>query len=281
MLPVGAPEYTEGYGLDRLRELVLTDLTSEAAEQGTHLYESLGVLFRLVNDGYPPETLDVEGASRRWGRAAVRGAARRPVLAASHGSDRRGRAGQRLPPGRARQAAALARSSASRDRGFVSYAQLGINQLGAVYEGLMSYTGSIADDEMVEVAKDGDPAKGSWVVPVAATEGFDERWFVDRRRPRRPVRSAASTYAPGDFVFRLSGRDRQRSASYYTPEVLTRCVVTHSLAELLTDEDAPPPTMLELTVCEPALGSGAFLVEAINQLAGEYLTPAQEELRQA
>ena len=32
------------------------------------------------------------------------------------------------------------------DRGFISYAELGINQLGAVYEGLMSYTGFFADD---------------------------------------------------------------------------------------------------------------------------------------
>jgi hypothetical protein len=29
---------------------------------------------------------------------------------------------------------------------------------------LMSYTGSIAGDHMIEVAKDGDPSKGSWVV---------------------------------------------------------------------------------------------------------------------
>lgn len=37
VLPVGAAEYAAGYGLDRLRELVLTDLTSATAEQGTHL----------------------------------------------------------------------------------------------------------------------------------------------------------------------------------------------------------------------------------------------------
>ena len=67
VLPVGMPEYAEGYGLDRLRELVLTDLTSETAEQGTHLYESLGVLFRLVNDGYPPETLGPGRRRRRPG----------------------------------------------------------------------------------------------------------------------------------------------------------------------------------------------------------------------
>ena len=36
--------------------------------------------------------------------------------------------------------------------------------------------------------------------------------------------------------------------------------------------------MLDLRVCEPALGSGAFLVEAINQLAAQYLTRRQKEL---
>ena len=61
VLPVGTSEYAEGYGLDRLRELVLTDLTSAAAARGTHLYQSLGVLFRLVNGGYPPETLGPDG----------------------------------------------------------------------------------------------------------------------------------------------------------------------------------------------------------------------------
>ncbi len=49
-----------------------------------------------------------------------------------------------------------------KDRGgFISYAQLGINQLGAVYEGLMSYTGFIATEELYEVAKNGDPKDGS------------------------------------------------------------------------------------------------------------------------
>src|SRR4051795_10257463 len=35
--------------------------------------------------------------------------------------------------------------------------------------------------------------------------------------------------------------------------------------------------ILSLTVCEPALGSGAFLSEAINQLAERYLKAAQDE----
>jgi hypothetical protein len=66
VLPVGTPEYAEGYGLDRLRELVLVEITSATAEDGTHLYQSLGTLFRLVNEGYPPETLGPDGVAQPY-----------------------------------------------------------------------------------------------------------------------------------------------------------------------------------------------------------------------
>jgi hypothetical protein len=285
VLPTGAPEYSEGYGLDRLRELVLTELTTENAQNGRHFYESLATLFRLVNEGYPPETLD--GAGTRSVEEAPtddRGELRFEALRADLFSDDAvalidevGLGNRCLQQVLSRLL--LSKKQKGRDRGFVSYAQLGINQLGAVYEGLMSYTGSIATVPSVEVAKDGDRSKGSWVVPQTATEGFDESWFVRVTDPETGVLHRV-TYAPGDFVFRLSGYDRQRSASYYTPEVLTRLVVDHSLAELLDQNGVPTPAedLLSLTICEPALGSGAFLVEAVRQLADQYLRRRQAEL---
>ena len=81
--------------------------------------------------------------------------------------------------------------------------------------------------------------------------------------------TAGHCTAQGTFVFRLAGRERQQSASYYTPEVLTRFVVSQALEELL-DQDGTTTTaaeILELTICEPALGSGAFAIEAVRQLA--------------
>ena len=33
----------------------------------------------------------------------------------------------------------------------------------------------------------------------------------------------------GTFIYRLAGRDRENSASYYTPESLTRCLVKYTL----------------------------------------------------
>lgn len=72
-------------------------------------------------------------------------------------------------------------------------------------------------------------------------------------------------YAKGTFIYRLAGREREKSASYYTPEVLTKCLVKYALKELLKDKSADD--ILHLTICEPAMGSAAFLNEAINQLA--------------
>jgi len=59
--------------------------------------------------------------------------------------------------------------------------------------------------------------------------------------------------------------------------VLTRCLVEHAVAPLL-ESCATADDILRLTVCEPAMGSAAFLNEAINQLAEAYLQRKQREV---
>ncbi len=86
----------------------------------------------------------------------------------------------------------------------------------------------------------------------------------------------------GSFIYRLAGRDRQKSASYYTPQVLTQCLVKYALKELLDEKNGrvkKADDILTLTVCEPAMGSAAFLNEAVNQLAEAYLERKQAELK--
>jgi hypothetical protein len=274
VLPVGSPEYENGYSLDRLRELTLVELATPQGQGGTHLYESLSVLFRLVDrdpaaaaeQGEPPEGLQFR---------SLRADLFRPAATAL--IDEVGLGNTAVQ--QVLRHLLLSKQTKGKDRGFISYAELGINQLGAVYEGLMSYTGSFAEDDLYEVAKDGDASKGSWVVPVSRSDGISASDFVRTPDPitgePRPV-----LHERGAFVFRLSGRDRQQSASYYTPEVLTRFVVGQALEELL-DQDGrttKAAEILQLTVCEPALGSGAFALEAVRQLAEQYLRRRQDEL---
>ena len=227
ILPVGAPEYGAGYGLDRLRELIQRPLTGPSRD-GHHLHDSLRLLFGLVNRGH--------GAGRSNGDGLVFTPLRADLFDRRHAYhiDDVDLSNAVLQQVLALLLLSKPSKSKGAQRGYVSYAQLGINQLGAVYEGLMAYSGFIAERELVELAKDGDPAKGTWLVPREKLGDYDERHVVHREDPLTGERSFV-LHRPGTFVYRLSGRDRQRSASYYTPEVLTRCVVRHSLAELITD----------------------------------------------
>ena len=285
VLPVGASEYEEGYSLDRLRELTLVKLATEQGENGTHLYESLAVLFRLVDRGHgnAPKSLvepvETPSEASDFRDGLVFNSLRADLFlpkATAH-IDEVGLSDTKLQEVLAHLL--LSKEQTGRDRGFISYADLGINQLGAVYEGLMSYTGFFAETELYEVAKDGNADKGSWVVPVERSQSIESKDFVQETHPITGE-TRARIHPEGSFVFRLAGRERQQSASYYTPEVLTRFTVSQALEELVDQNDTVTTAaeILELTVCEPALGSGAFALEAVRQLADQYLRRRQAEL---
>lgn len=278
VLPAGAPEYDRGYSLDRMRELVLVDLPTQRSQAGTHLYESLAVLFSLVDSGHAGT-----GSTGRATDGLLDGLTFRSLRADLFKPEATALIDEVNLGNAALQDVLrhllLSKEVRGRDRGFISYAELGINQLGAVYEGLMSFTGFFAETDLYEVAKDGNSEKGSWVVPVDRALDIADKDYVktvdEITGAPRPV-----IHERGAFVFRLAGRERQQSASYYTPEVLTRFVVSQALEELL-DQDGTTTTateILELTICEPALGSGAFAIEAVRQLADEYLKRRQNEL---
>ncbi|MFF4094305.1 class I SAM-dependent DNA methyltransferase [Streptomyces sp. NPDC001834] len=315
ILPSDYPEYQQGYGLGRLGELVAErDLVDEKSRRGFYLYESLDLLFRKVQDGYRPrrthgeaaeeaETADVVGSktsedlglrfeplhSTLFERDSIKLIGADTVADPRHDADEALARGERVRylDTRLRNATLyevlhklmLTKGRKGERGGFISYAQLGINQLGAVYEGLMSYSGFIAGEELYEVAKGGDPKDGSWLVPKSRADEYPDAVFV--RRPDRDTGEELRVrYAPGSFVYRLSGRDRQTSASYYTPESLTKVTVQLALQHRL-DQDGTVTEARELLdwkICEPALGSGAFLNEAINQVAAEYLRRRQKEL---
>ena len=172
----------------------------------------------------------------------------------------------------------ISRPSNSRERrGRISYSALGINQMGAVYEALLSYRGFIAEEDLYEVKRKGDKfneLEVGYFVPERELSNYDEDERV--RYQSGEKKDKLRMYEKGTFIYRLAGREREKSASYYTPEVLTKCLVKYALKELLKDKTADE--ILHLTVCEPAMGSAAFLNEVINQLAEAYLEKKQEEL---
>ncbi|MEU6034709.1 class I SAM-dependent DNA methyltransferase [Actinomadura sp. NPDC047616] len=293
ILPTDDEAYVKGYSMARIGDLIVRDLVSEESRRGFHLYESLDLLFRMVNEGHNPRRgVDVESDDEGLRFEPLKADLFDPTRTCLIGEivlDEDDPEPKRLDT-RLRNEALykvlrllmLAKGKRKERGGFISYAQLGINQLGAVYEGLMSYTGFIANEELYEVAKNGDPKDGSWMIPASKIDDYDDAVFVRRTDENGIKTDERVRYKPGAFVYRLAGRDRQTSASYYTPESLTQVTVQLALRERL-DQDGTTTRareILDWTICEPALGSGAFLNEAINQVAAEYLKRRQAELNE-
>ncbi len=299
VLPVDHPEYTEGYSLARLGELASRPMVGERARTGFHLYDSLELLFRMVNDGHRPrggETIDDRASESEGIRfEPLRSDLFLPDAITLIGRDRVVHPDDDPDDPNARHIDTRLRNETLREvlrllmltrgkkkerGGFISYAQLGINQLGAVYEGLMSYTGFIATEELYEVAKGGDPDKGSWMIPASKADDYADEVFVRAKDENGKRTGERHRFPKGSFVYRLAGRDRQTSASYYTPQSLTSVTVELALKYRLDQDGTTTPAreLLDWMICEPALGSGAFLNEAIDQIAAEYLRRRQREL---
>lgn len=280
--PMDSDEYRTGYSLESLRELALAPLDTERSRNGYFIDASIRTLFKLIYGGFAPQEqmTFAAAASGAGGRSLVHTFEMKPLEGDLFDDARTPTLCRvRLRNHVLQQVLELlgySRKGSALGRGRISYAQLGINQLGAVYEGLLSYTGFFAKTDLYEVKK----------AETKEVNLLDQAWFVSKEDLSQyesaeivydDETGRAKVYPQGTFIYRLSGRSRQKSASYYTPEVLTKCVVKYALKELLEGKKADQ--ILQLTVCEPALGSGAFLNEAINQLADAYLEGKQAELK--
>jgi hypothetical protein len=285
VVPMRSQAYRKGYSLESLRDLELVPLTSDATRNGYFLHDSLQKLFRIVNDGFGTSHSDVLFDASTHGMRLD--ALNSPLFDDERLTVLKGVRFRNSVLQQVLQLLSLSAEKKGRTRGRISYAQLGINQLGAVYEGILSYTGFFAREDLFEVANAKDVASGdamredtrSYFIEASRAGEYDESEFV-RDAEGRKIR-----HSKGAYIFRLSGRTREKSASYYTPEVLTRCLVKYALKELLFDDAGRlkfrSEEILALTICEPAMGSGAFLNEAVDQLADHYLETRQRELNES
>jgi hypothetical protein len=313
-VPIAKSEvYLKGYSLESLRDLEMQPLTTLHAREGVYFDTTLRRLFRLLAQG-------AGMTGQQSIRDATQGAKDTFALAPL---DSRLFDDTTMPlldkvrfPNHVWQhiikLMSLTRGKRGQRSGRVSYQLLSINQLGAVYEALLSYRGFFAAEDLYEVKpapkkgratgddeaegnEEGDdeaasPARGAastseadllenaWFVPASRLNEYkeDERVYDINDANQRVLRK----HPKGSFIYRLAGRDRQKSASYYTPQALTQCLVKYALKELLNSERVKKADdILTLTVCEPAMGSAAFLNEAVNQLSEAYLEKKQAELK--
>ena len=280
--PMKSDIYRTGYSLDSLRDIAeqMRGRMDEAGDS-TYLADTLRRLDDLVFNGYPKTDKQFRGLSSEEATNAV----------------------FMVPPLKAHifdpERTALIEHTTLRDsvmlriidlmsvtkagkgtkrRQRISYAALGISQMGAVYEALLSYRGFIAKEKLYEVkrAKDSyDPLKVGYFVPERELVNYSEDERV-RYPDKSPHAGELRTYEPGTFIYRLAGRERETSASFYTPDSLAQCLVKYALKEI-EPRIHQATDILDLKICEPAMGSATFLNETINQLATMYLNLREKE----
>jgi hypothetical protein len=270
ILPVKDKTYQKGYSLEMLRDLEMIALTTESSRNGDFISQSLWKLFDYLHKGVKTENgfsmkpLDSPLFDNKELRLLTGVQFRNVVLQEiiKRLSVSKGVRGQR--PGR------------------ISYANLGINQLGSVYESLLAFNGFFATETLIEVKKADDPdgKEGTFLVPLSRRDEFSETEIL--KDPENPLFD--KQIPKGQFVYRLNGRDRKKSASFYTPEVLTQTTVKYTLKgiidKLKTNQEAGEDCaneLLKLKILEPAMGAAAFQNEVINQLAVMYLELKETE----
>ena len=181
----------------------------------------------------------------------------------------------------------------------ISYRALDVEQIGSVYETMMGFRiekavgtsvaikaqkkhgapTTISLDSLKEVAPKG---RAKWIQdradrkltktvtdPLKQAETIEDlHHALDKVIDRR----ATPDLVPRDALVLQPSEARRKSGSHYTPRALTEPIVRTTLRpilERLREESGGPPTpeqILDLKVCDPAMGSGAFLVEACRQL---------------
>ncbi|OFV91761.1 MAG: hypothetical protein A3G76_14305 [Acidobacteria bacterium RIFCSPLOWO2_12_FULL_65_11] len=215
LVPLWHPVYRDSYSVQALRE------AAEHPQGAPGLWDALRAMARLAHAGCRAGDLRVTPFNGR-----LFAPARTPL------AERRD-----LDDGAAQRAILALSTRPSTDRAGrepIAYRDLGVEQLGAVYETLLDYVPHVTSTVRLKP----DTTKG-------------------HGRGRRP----SVTLIPGSGV-------RKATGTFYTPQPIAEYLVRRTLGPLV--RDATPDRILQLRVVDPSMGSGAFLVAACRYLAGAY-----------
>jgi len=175
----------------------------------------------------------------------------------------------------------------------LKYSDLAVEQIGSVYEGIMGYTLELAEgralrirlgtalDVVVDLQRFADLARKEFIKHLTDDLGLklsDGTAKAMEKAAREDDVAAIlsqqktfknTTAIERGWMYLQPGEERRRSGSHYTPRSLTQPIVERTLAPVLAamGEHPTPEAILALRVCDPAMGSGAFLVEVCRQLA--------------
>jgi hypothetical protein len=188
-----------------------------------------------------------------------------------------------------------------RARERLSYRTLDVEQIGSVYEIVMGFNAELTEGRALAI-KAGKHNRTPIFVDLeklAGAKGKERIKFLKEEADRGQLSAnvARAIEAANDATELVAALDpivderaspkkhaiaagtpilqptdeRRRTGSHYTPRSLTAPIVEHALAPTFErlGPDATPELILALKVCDSAMGSGAFLVEACRAIAAK------------
>ena len=188
----------------------------------------------------------------------------------------------------------------------ISYRSLDVEQIGGVYESMLGYTVVRLDGDGVclrgprqWVVVDellGVPAarRARWLKDLGLSSSAADRLARDLQAARgtatasQVLQAVAAKGSDGQPLARRAGYlviqprgNTDTSTAHYTPRSLCGPLVARTLEPLLKALGPTPSAaqVLSLKICDPAMGSGAFLVEACRFLAEHVRAAWQREGR--
>jgi hypothetical protein len=183
----------------------------------------------------------------------------------------------------------------------LSYRTLDVEQIGSVYEEIMGFELRVATGVSAALRPDHvvvnleavlgrapnerarmlkDEAKcdvtGGALEQLKAAKSIDELLTALDKRLSPHMKGTI----PAGSMYLQPTEERRRTGSHYTPRSLTEPIVRTTLRPILEalGERPRPEQILDLKVCDPAMGSGAFMVEACR-LLGDRLVEAWQTYR--
>lgn len=170
----------------------------------------------------------------------------------------------------------------------LSYRALDVEQIGSVYEAMMGFALQQASGPSVavkpkhivvnlaELLEQAPKERATWLTKTAELKltgdalakatTAEELLAALGSKVSKPYTPAP---LPAGAMFLQPTEERRRSGSHYTPRSLTQPIVATTFRPIFErlGAQATPEQILDLKVCDPAMGSGAFLVEACRLLA--------------
>jgi N-6 DNA Methylase len=184
----------------------------------------------------------------------------------------------------------------------LSYRALDVEQIGSVYEAIMGFEVKVACGESIalrpkDVVVDiseivAAPPKDRDKLLQQADCKITGQSLTALKAAKTPIEVVAAlerkvsgrtpNLLPVGSLYLQPGEERRRTGSHYTPRKLTQPIVETTLAPVLNGLGTSPSAdrILKLRVCDLAMGSGAFLVEACRQLADRVVAAWEREKRE-